>query len=258
MSPWRQKPLETLALPSGREILVEARGVAARHRDLWILLHGLGGSRKAPLLRVILRRLREAAAVVLAPDLPGHGGSAGGIGEFSVESGLETLDALYAKWGVLSGRIFLLGFSAGGLAAAWWAARNPGKAAGLVLAAPALKLPQRLREGATKGALEAAAGTGLLETTLGGEPARAGYRLATDDERFPPERLARDLADPALILHGREDRAMPWEDSLEFFRAARGPVELCLLPGAGHGFSGMEEDLFLRIRAFWKGIRRKG
>ncbi len=254
MSPWKQKPLETLSLPSGREVLVEARGVAARHRDLWILLHGLGGSRKSPLLRAFLRRLREAAAVVIAPDLPGHGGSSGGIQDLSVESGIETVEAIYSRWGTLSGRVFLLGFSTGGLVAAWWAALNPGKAAGLVLAAPALRLPERLRQGAKAGDLEKAEETGLLEGLLGESPFKAGYRLATDDERYPPERLAQKLRDRTLILHGREDKALPWEDSLEFFRAANGPVELCLLPGATHGFTGMEQAAFLRVRAFWKSL----
>jgi len=257
VSPWRQKPLETLTLPSGREICLEIRGVPARHRDLWILLHGLGGSRKSPLLRVFLRRLREAAAVVAAPDLPGHGGSPGGVQAFSTASALEVVEAVYRRFGLLSGRVFLLGFSAGGLAASWWAAENPGKAAGLVLAAPAFFLPRRLREGAPPEALERAAETGLLEGTLGGSPFRAGYELATDDERYPVERLAKGLVDPALVLHGREDRALPWEDSLEFFRAAEGPVELCLLPGAGHGFAGLEEEVFLRLRAFWKSRSRE-
>ncbi len=254
MTPWRQKPLETLSLPSGREVLVEARGVAARHRDLWILLHGLGGSRRSPLLRVFLRRLREAAAVVAAPDLPGHGGSPGEVRDLSLDSGLEVVEAIHRRWGSLSGRVFLLGFSTGGLIAAWWAALNPGKAAGLVLLAPALRLPERLREGAAPGALEKARETGVLEGLLGESPFQAGYRLATDDERYPVERLAKELRDPAFLLHGREDKALPWEDSLEFFRSAKGPVELCLLPGTGHGFAGMEQAAFLRLRAFWKSV----
>ncbi len=254
MTPWKQKPLETLSLSSGKEVLVEVRGVAARHRDLWVLLHGLGGSRKSPLLRVFLRRLREAAAVVIAPDLPGHGGSSGKIQDLSVDSGLEVVDEVYRRWGTLSGRVFLLGFSTGGLVAAWWAAKNPGKAAGLALLAPALFLPRRLREGAPPGALEKARETGVLEGLLGGSPFKAGFRLATDDERYPLERLAGDLRDPTLILHGRQDPAVPWEDSLEFFRAAKGPVELSILPGAGHGFAGKEQAAFYRLRAFWKSL----
>ena len=254
MTPWKQKPVETLTLPSGREVLVEARGVAARHRDLWILLHGLGGSRKGPLLRVFLRRLREAAAVVVAPDLPGHGDSPGGVRDLSVDSGLEVVEMIHRRWGTLSGRVFLLGFSTGGLLAGWWAAKNPGKAAGLALLAPALRLPERLREGAAPGALEKAKETGVLEGRLGGSPFTAGHRLATDDERYPLERLARELRDPTLILHGREDQALPWEDSMEFFRAAGGPVEICVLPGASHGFTGMEQAAFLRVRAFWKSL----
>lgn len=42
------------------------------------------------------------------------------------------------------------------------------------------------------------------------------------------------MTTPAMIIHGLDDEVIPHEDSLKLARVAAGPVDLWLVPGAGH------------------------
>ncbi len=217
MSPWKQKPVEIVEISGGLKITVEVRGVAARHRDLWVLIHGLKGSRKTPLMRILLRRLRETGSAVVAPDLPGHGSSGSNVSLLTVERGKEILGKVWEKWGSRSKRMLVLGFSYGGVVGASWCADNPGKAGCLVLCAPS-------------------------------------FRMAEERENILSKEIARTLGLPILLLQGECDDTVVWEDTLEFFRKTRSLSQLCIIPGANHVFEGKEERLCHLVRAFWKSL----
>ena len=246
-------PLERLPLPGGGELAVEARGVPARHREQWVLLHGLGATRRAPLLRHLLRRLRERGAALLLPDLPGHGASGADPADLSLAAGLAALDLLDRRWGRRGGDLRLVGFSYGGLIAAWWAALHPERVRGLVLGAPAFGFHARLRELAGPAGWRRARAAGRLELEGPRGPVVVGGRALAEEEEFPSRRLEEELRTPTLVLHGLEDQSLPWRDSLAFVTACAAPAELCLLPGAGHTFAGREEDFFRRLIAFAQG-----
>ena len=60
---------------------------------------------------------------------------------------------------------------------------------------------------------------------------------------------------PVLLIHGDRDVRAPTEQSLRMqdaLRKANRPVELILVPGAGHGFTGVQsEDAWLATKKFF-------
>lgn len=63
------------------------------------------------------------------------------------------------------------------------------------------------------------------------------------------------MAKPVMIIHGLDDRVVPHEDSLALARAAAGPADLWLVPGADHqeAFPLNKEEYVRRILAFLAG-----
>lgn len=61
---------------------------------------------------------------------------------------------------------------------------------------------------------------------------------------------------PVLLIHGREDRFVPWEMSVENYESIPGDKELLTVPGAGHGMSWyLDEEGYRRaVREFCKKI----
>ncbi|MBQ8995686.1 MAG: alpha/beta hydrolase [Oscillospiraceae bacterium] len=68
-----------------------------------------------------------------------------------------------------------------------------------------------------------------------------------------PMKYAGDPLPPMLLMHGDMDRLVPTKQTLDFYLAARergNPVELCIVPGQGHGF--FDGDIFYeRIGLFF-------
>ena len=60
-----------------------------------------------------------------------------------------------------------------------------------------------------------------------------GYRF----EEASPLKLAGEIKTPVLFVHGTEDRALPFEMSVELYEAKPEPKKLWLVHGAGHALS---------------------
>jgi pimeloyl-ACP methyl ester carboxylesterase len=73
--------------------------------------------------------LEEREYTVITPDLPGHGSRM--HERFTIEAGLATIDEAVRA---AIGPVFIVGFSLGGYLAAHWAAIEPRRATGLLLA----------------------------------------------------------------------------------------------------------------------------
>jgi len=96
-----------------------------------LLLHGIGGSLTA--WDSVLPRLAQAGAHVVALDLPGHGESGKGHGDYSLGSLACTVRDLMDHLGL--DRVILVGHSLGGGIAMQFAYQFPERVEGLVLVA---------------------------------------------------------------------------------------------------------------------------
>lgn len=192
-----------------------------------VLLHGLGG--------LHLNWMRVAPALtkhghVLAPDLPGFGGSepwgrAGMEGIF--EGATRFIDAK------TKGKITLVGNSLGGALAIMIAARAPQRIERMILVSPAV--PQSIRSG-----VDPTAATTMGFAML---PYVGPASVQRQSHRIGPERAVRDAFD--FMVHDRE--RLP-RDVLDAHVAEA--KERMQLDWVGSSFSGALRSLF------WMMVRR--
>ncbi|MBN2362302.1 MAG: alpha/beta fold hydrolase [Deltaproteobacteria bacterium] len=213
------------------QLLVHGTAVRYRHQPgpaplspAILLLHMAGSSSLA--WSPVVRRL-AGAAEVLAPDLPGHGQSAGeppaSISEMA-DFALAFLDALRIA------RVTVAGHSMGGAIALALALRQPARVQALLLASTAARLPvapaifaaiDRDFENLGGWFEQLAAGTASAPP-VGAEPifpqtSQLGVRRDFEAcAAFDVEDRLAGIACPATVLVGRDDRLTPprWSERL--------------------------------------------
>ncbi|MFM7717986.1 MAG: alpha/beta fold hydrolase [Actinomycetota bacterium] len=221
-----------------------------------LAIHGVGGSGRyfAELAERVGDRYR-----VVAPDLLGFGGSDKPDARYDRAFHLGCLDAAVAD---VDGPVTLVGHSLGGLLAALWASANPGRVAGLAIAAAPFPWADGeqawMRDGAApprrRGSVRALKVlVPLLALPIGvaqGFP--AGVSLDYGRQRFgprvrtlwwtlhDPDALAdleglRSLRAPALLAFAQGDRSVPPEH-LDRWAAYLPEAERRLLPAGDHQF----------------------
>ena len=140
-----------------------------------------------------------------------------------VRSGAAFALSLAARFPLELSRVALLGHSAGGQLALWLAARPPLALRGVVALAPVSDL---LRASALR------LGDGITDEFLGGTPETVPARYA---EASPRARLP--LGCRQVLLHGRDDRTVPFALSADYVAAALAAgdeARLVACEGAGH------------------------
>ena len=227
-----------------------------------VLVHGLGGSAAnwCELAPALMRRRR-----VVAPDLPGHGGSAPLHAVSGLEPYADRVAAVMDLEGMLPAPV--VGHSLGGMVVLRLALRRPDAVQAIVLAGSAglsigrtwprtlLSVFSVVRPGRLAGRYRSwVARSALLRRLVFGVvsvsdpiglPNRAvdGFlsgqvlhtdigsawnALRLDDPRQELERLSC----PALILWGADDVQLPLEDAFEYARRLRAPLRV--IAGCGH------------------------
>ncbi|ARS90283.1 alpha/beta hydrolase family protein [Natrarchaeobaculum aegyptiacum] len=97
----------------------------------------------------------------------------------------------------------------------------------------------------------AAEGEIVLEDEHSDRTQRIDERFFEVLERYPFEPVARDLAVPVAIAHGRDDESVPVEDSLEAAGALETDVACWLYAGEGHRFSRAAERRLREATVGW-------
>lgn len=198
-----------------------------------VLVHGLAGS------TVWWRRNVDTLSrhyTVYLVDLPGFGAMRQYRQQFSVAGAAEWLKDLFEILNV--GRVSLVGHSMGGLIAALFAARWPGRLTKLVLAAPAIGLSRTaIPTFFLPLARQLVSVDPRFIPMLARDAARAGFstllRAARELLQMNIEQELAQIAAPCLLVWGQRDPLVPLtlgRPLQEKIRHSR----LCILPNAGH------------------------
>jgi hypothetical protein len=200
-------------------------------------LHGFAsgpGSTKARFLRTRFAERGETLAVPdLAPDFT----------HVTIASQLAIVDAILD-----AGPTVLLGSSLGGYLAALAAARRPERVPALVLLAPAFGFAARweARVGAAHMARWRERGTAPVFHYGRNREEPLDVALLDDARRYPEEP---DPPQPALVLHGRRDDAVPIA-AAERFVARRPDRRRLVVYDAGHELTDVLEPIWTETAAF--------
>lgn len=208
-----------------------------------VCLHGAGGSHQHWGWQ--LQALGDLVRVI-APDLPGHGRSAGhGYADIAAygRALVAILDALDVE------RAILAGHSMGGAIALWIALHNPERVAGLALIATGARL--RVAPAFLTGLQETPAATiSDMVPYLYGPAAAPELRAAGETafhasdptvfhadfvacDRFDLRDQLAQIAAPALVVCGEQDQMTPPKYS-RYLAEQLANAELALVPDAGH------------------------
>jgi pimeloyl-ACP methyl ester carboxylesterase len=212
---------------------------------LFLFVHAAGST--AGMWRAQLAGLAGTASAV-APDLPGHGRSAGVEGLASVEA-YATLLADFAQALGLR-RFVLVGRSMGGAVAQVFATRHPERLAGLVLVCTTRRfvlaedrlavlrdvVRGRLPQQFTTETFSPSTGMDLMREAWT-EQVKTDPRVRYGDMRacqaFDGAPLAAAIHTPTLVVAGADDQVTPVGQAEELARGIAG-ARLEVLPQAGH------------------------
>lgn len=79
-------------------------------------------------------------------------------------------------------------------------------------------------------------------------------RIALASDAYSTLDAMRTCKTPVLFIHGREDRFVPMEMTLENYEACRAPKRLLIVDGANHGMSYLtaREEYEAAVKTFWE------
>ncbi|HEX9732664.1 MAG TPA: alpha/beta fold hydrolase [Thermoanaerobaculia bacterium] len=225
----------------------------ARESPLVVLyLHGFGSSQEGTKAAFFRRRAVADGLAFCSFDFQGHGESGGAMFELSLTRNLADVAAVHGELARRGYRdVVLLGSSMGGGTALWFAALHPDAIAAALHVAPSVALhqgllrkvgPEDARRWERAGRLEIA---GELVTC------ELGWGLIEDLRSYPLERLESIYRTPTLILQGKKDASVPWEQVLEFVTGcAYEELELHLMAGADHRMLDRLDHVWRLMRAY--------
>jgi pimeloyl-ACP methyl ester carboxylesterase len=202
-----------------------------RPRAIVVLVHGLSSTKDHPHVVGLAERIRDRSFDVLSYDARGHGESGG----LSTLGDLERHDVAAAVALARSShpRVALVGASMGAIAAMAYAATDPDLAGVVVVSSPAdWRIPFRVRAILT---------VMLARTRLGRAVAQRHTHVRIHPEwnpSEPPRSVAQRVvgAVPLAIVHGRNDRLIPFHFSLSVRSSEWPDAHPVIVPGMGHAF----------------------
>lgn len=212
---------------------------------VWVFLHGLGSDRKGEKALRFRDHLSGRGPGFLSLDFTGHGDSGGDCHGLSLTRNLEDIGRAvsFVREEAPEAPLILVGSSMGGVAALWYASLFPGAVRRVFAIAPAFLMAARFAASLSAAARRDWADRGFLSVSIGDRDLEVGWRMVTDEDGYPMERLAADLGTPSLLLHGDEDAVVPAELSRDF-AASCAAADLVEIEGGDHRLSGVKDLLF--------------
>ncbi len=220
-----------------------------------VIVHGRSTHRGFPawLLR-LGTQLRRAGYATLAIDLSGHGASSGRFEDLTYSRAADDVRAavrfLERQTDINEFAVGAIGHSLGGTAVLL-ALAHGARLRALVLAAPVGDTQLHRRTQYSTADLRAWRRTGYESwwSERAQRTFRLGYGFYRDLARIDTLRLARDLHQPILLVHGTTDRNVPFAESRRLIAALDEPKALAAVPGANHNFTNRRHERVLRRRA---------
>lgn len=200
-----------------------------------IICHGFTGNQNEPLLRAIADNLVNAGIGALRFDFNAHGQSEGDFVNMTVPNEIEDALSIIAFAHSLpqTSSISLLGHSQGGVVSAMTAGQLGNEIQSVVLMAPAAVLRDDALRGNTMGAMYDPWHAPEYVTMPSGH--KLGRNFIQTAITLPIYETAQKYKGPALIIHGMDDRVVPYTYGERFHQVMKNS-EIILIPGENHGF----------------------
>jgi uncharacterized protein len=228
-----ERPIEDARLLTSDGVELATRFWPSRGepRAMVILVHGLSSSKDHPHVVALAERIRARSLDVLSYDARGHGESEG----LCTLGDLERNDVAAAVASARRShrRVALVGASMGAIAVMAYAATDPELAGVVVVSSPAdWRIPFRIRALIT---------VILARTNLGRFVAERHTHVRIYPQwnpTEPPRSVAKRVAStvPLAIVHGRNDRLIPFNFSLGVSSSELPDAHAVVVPGMGHAF----------------------
>ena len=232
-----------LPLPSGESLVFDWTPPGSTGRTA-VFVHGLGSNRRGDKAEHFAERFADLGWGFLALDLRGHGESGGGMEQLTLSRCLEDLHAVLAWLPDPRSVGLMIGSSMGGAVTAWYQARHPAAGRCIALIAPAFRFPARFAELPAAEMAEWRR-SGVRRFLSEWIDLKIGYSLVEDSTQYTFDELLRTYAAPTLILHGMQDVAVPWQDSVSFIERAACPnIHLLLIKEGDHRLTRQKAYLF--------------
>lgn len=225
-------------------------------RDLCILyLHGFGSVQAGEKACFFRQRALEEGIAFCSFDFQGHGESGGTMRGLTLTRNLEDVARVHAfvrERGF--GRICLLGSSMGGGTALWYSALHPEEIVGGLHIAPALRLERGLTAWAGPERCRLWQETGSIRFENDLVSCELGWELIEDLRRHSFEDLLLRYRTPALLLQGKLDDSVPWQDVTDFaIRCSFPGIELHLFADGDHRLTDRKDRLWTLMLEFLRG-----
>lgn len=220
-----------------------------------IVLHGFGGRKDDPHIRVLCEDLAKASFAAIRFETAGMGESEGSAEEFLLSNYYNDVDVIFEYFSQLdfvdTNRIGLAGHSLGAVLTLLYAAKNIGIKA-LCAISPAVKfsnvhLDTTMEEWKEKGFYS--------KKKPNGEIVHIPYAFVEDADKAEVLELVRSLIQPKLIIVGTADEVVDPQETQEIYEHAAEPKELVEMEGLGHLYKKYPEQVAAvnkRVIAFFQ------
>lgn len=208
---------------------------------LAFVMHGLGGFRKQPHIRVLVDALKKKGYTVISFDTTNtFGESEGDYSDATVTNYYEDLEDVI-HWAKCNFRykdqFVLVGHSVGGLSIVLFAEKNPGEVKALALLS-AVVSGKLWRQAQNSDMLRAwkRDGVWVREATAFSKKKVLKWAFAEDIMKYNLLDNINTLSMPILLIVGDQDATTPIDQQKIFFAQLPGKKEIHVLKGAGHVF----------------------